>query len=104
MNNGLKQPKITLEEKRENILKIVEPLITKEPTKAVVDVPEVRTLIGKTTICWGCLSLTCRTRQLLSQRLMDKKLVNKFCPVRKDLLGDRNLSRNLKGKVEKDNY
>merc|ERR1712030_152587 len=41
---------------------------------------------------------------LLSQRLMEKKLVNKFCPVRRVLLGDRNLSRSLKGKVEKDNY
>merc|ERR1712074_517256 len=71
---------------------------------AVIDVPEVRTLIGKTTVCWGCLSSTCRTRQLLSQRILEKKLVNKFCPVKKVLLGDKNLSRSLKGKVEKDNY
>ena len=35
---------------------------------------------------------------------MEKRLVNRFCPVRKVLLGDRNLSRSLKGKVEKDNY
>ena len=35
---------------------------------------------------------------------MDKKLVNKWCLFRKILVGDRNLSRLLKGKVEKDNY
>ena len=46
--------------RRENILKIVEPLIAKEPTKAVVDVPEVKALIGTATVCWGCLSATCR--------------------------------------------
>merc|ERR1712074_290266 len=58
--------------RRENILKIVEPLIAKEPTKAVVDVQEVKALIGTATVCWGCLSSTCRTRQLLSQRLVNR--------------------------------
>ena len=79
-------------------------MMTTDPTKAVVDVQEVKTLIGETRICWGCLSLTCRTRQLLSQKILGKKLVNKYCPVKKVLLGDRNLTRSLKGKVEKDNY
>ena len=35
---------------------------------------------------------------------MDKRLVNRFCQARKILIGDRNLSRLLKGKVEKDTY
>ena len=54
--------------RRGNILKIVEPMMTTDPTKAVVDVPEVKILIGETRICWGCLSLVCRTRQLLLQK------------------------------------
>ena len=90
--------------RRGNILKIVEPLLASEPNKAVIDVQEVKTLVGEAKICWGCLSQVCRTRQLLSQKILGKKLVNKFCPVRKVLLGDKNLSRSLKGKVDKDNY
>ena len=90
--------------RRENILKIVEPMIPKEPMKAVMDIPEVITLVGEARICWGCLSLICRIRQMLSQRILGKKLVNRFCPVQKVLLGDRNLVRNLKGKVGKNNF
>ena len=30
--------------------------------------------------------------------------MNRFCPVKKVLLGDRNLVRNLKGKVDKNNF
>ena len=90
--------------RREKILKIVEPLMSSDPTKAVIDVQEVKNLIGEARICWGCLSQVCRTRQVLSQKLLGKKLVNKYCPVRRVLIGDRNLSRSLKGKVGKDNY
>ena len=35
---------------------------------------------------------------------MGKRLVNWYCPVRKLVLGDRNLTRSLKSKVLKDNY
>ena len=31
-------------------------------------------------------------------------MVNRFCPVQKVLLGDRNLVRNLKGRVSKNNF
>lgn len=87
--------------RRGNILKIVEPLMTTEPTKAVMDVQEVKTLVGEVRICWSCLSQTCRTRQLLSQRVLGKKLVNKYCPVKKVLLGDKICQDPSKGKWKK---
>ena len=90
--------------RREKILKIVEPLMSSDPTKAVIDIQEVKNLIGEAKLCWGCLSQVCRTRQMLSLRLLGRKLVNKYYPVRRVLVGDRNLSRSLKGKVIKDNY
>ena len=90
--------------RRGKILKIVEPLMTSDPRKPVIDVPEVKNLVGETRICWGCLSQTCRARQSLSQKLVGKKLVNKFCPLKRVLIGDKNLSRSLKGKVGKNNY
>ena len=69
--------------RREKILKIVEPMIPKEPTKAVIDIPEVKTLAGEARVCWGCLSLICRDRQMLSQKILGRKVVNRFCPVQK---------------------
>merc|ERR1712030_59852 len=53
--------------RRGKILEIVKPLITSDPAKPVVDVPEVKTIVGDTKICWGCLSQVCR------------KLVNCYC-------------------------
>ena len=79
-------------------------MIPKEPTKAVMDIPEVKALVGEARICWGCLSLICRDRQMLSKRLLGKKVVNRFCPVQRVTLGDKNLVRNLKGKVSKNNF
>lgn len=90
--------------RRGKILEIVKPLITSDPAKPVVDVPEVKTLVGDTKICWGCLSQVCRARQYVSQRFMGKKLVNRYCPVRKVVLGDRNIAHSLQSKVSKDNY
>ena len=81
--------------RRGKILEIVKPILTTDPAKPVVDVPEVKTLVGDAKICWGCLSQVCRQRQYVSQRFMGKKLVNRFCPVRKAVLGDRNLTRTL---------
>ena len=82
----------------------MKPIVTTDPAKPVVDIPEVNTLVGDAKICWGFLSQVCRQRQYVSQRFMGKKLVNRFCPVRKAVLGDKNLARSLQTKVLKDNY
>ena len=40
----------------------------------------------------------------MSQKIIGKKLVNRFCPIKKVLLGDTDLVRNLKGRVSKANF
>ena len=39
--------------RRGKILEIVKPILTTEPAKPVVDVPEVKNLVGDSKICWG---------------------------------------------------
>ena len=57
-------------------------LIGIEPTKVVMEIPEVKTAIGDAKVCWGCLSSTCLTRQNVSKKAMGKKFVNKHCMTR----------------------
>ena len=79
----------------------MKPLISTDPKKTVVEIPEVLKIIGDAKVCWGCASSTCLKRQILSRRLAKKKFVNKFCMTRKLLLGDKILLTSLETKVEK---
>ena len=79
--------------RREKIFKVVKPLIGSDPKKAVVDIEEVKTIIGDARVCWGCLSSTCLHRSNISVRLSGKKLINKYCATRKLLLGDSILTK-----------
>ena len=90
--------------RRSKILEIVKPLIGSDPSKVVMDIPEVKTVVGETRICWGCLSSTCLIRQNISGRMTGKKLVNRHCTTRRTVLGDKYLIISLQTKVGKDNY
>ena len=89
--------------RRSKIFEVVKPLIGTEPTKAVVDIEEVKAIIGETKVCWGCLSSTCLLRQNLSGKMTSKKLVNRHCTTRKTVLGDKYLTISFQTKVGKDN-
>ena len=69
----------------------------------MVDILEVQKIIGNAKVCWGCLSSTCLTRQLISGRMTKNKLLNRYCATRKVLLGDKILLTSLQSKVGKDN-
>ena len=88
--------------RRGKILEVVKPMIASYPTKAVVDIPEVKTIIGETRICWGCLSQVCMIRQNISRKIMGKRLVNRHCPSGRAVLGDKYLVISLQTKVGKD--
>ena len=90
-------------DRRSKIKAIVEPLIGTEPTKVVMEIPEVRTAIGDARVCWGCLSSTCLIRQNISAKVTGKKFVNRHCMTRRTVLGDRNLMTSLQAQVGKDN-
>ena len=82
--------------RRAKILEIVKPMVNSDPTKAVIDVAEVKTLVGEAKICWSCLSQTCLSRQIISRKyLKGKKLVNRFCTLRRMTLGDKSLEKSL---------
>ena len=88
---------------RNKILEVVKPLISTTNSKTVlIDIPEVKKVIGDAKVCWGCTSTTCLIRQNLSLRLTRKRFVNKLCMTRKLLIGDKVLITSLETKVEKD--
>merc|ERR1712080_755753 len=84
--------------RRKEILEAIESKIP------VFEMEEVKKIAGSTRLCWGCLSHICWSRQRMSLKIINKKLVNRHCPIRKILLGDPNLVRLLKGKVGKNNF
>ena len=77
---------------------------TADPKTVVVDIPDVKKIIGDVKVCWGCTSATCLLRQNLSFRLTKKKMINKFCMTRKLTMGDKKLLTTLGTKVEKNSY
>ena len=101
-----KETKVDIEDdnaRRSKILEAVKPLVgTADPKTVVVDIPEVKKIIGDAKVCWGCTSTTCLLRQNLSLRLTKKRLVNKLCMTRRLLIGDKVLVTSLETKVEKD--
>ena len=90
--------------RRSKIEAIVKPLIGTDNTKAMIDIPEVKTLIGDVRVCWVCLSSTCLLRQRISGKITGKKLVNRYYMTRKTVLGDKNLLTSLQSPVGKDNH
>merc|ERR1712105_3042 len=89
---------------KEEILKVVENMTTEDPKKPVIEIPEVQKVLGTTKVCWGCFSGICRTRQYIGQPILHKKAINRFCPNKKTLLGDKDLKRILKTKGWKNGY
>ena len=90
--------------RRDKILEVVEPLVGSVPKKVIVNIPEVKTIVGESKICQGCLSSTCLIRRIIAREITGKSLVNRHCRLRKVLLGDTHLLTLLQSKVEKDKY
>ena len=63
--------------RRAKILEVVKPLLGSDPNKAVVDIADVKTVVGESKICWGCLRSTCLTSQIISRKMTVKKLQSK---------------------------
>ena len=72
--------------RRSKIEAVVKPLIGTDNEKAVIDIPEVKTILEGIKVCCGCLSNIYLIRQRMSGKLTGKKLVNKFCMTRKTVL------------------
>jgi hypothetical protein len=81
--------------RKEEILKVVEPMIVKDSQQVVIEIPEVQKIIGKARVCWSCFSEICSTRRMLAMSHLKKKAVNKGCPNRKMTLGDTDLFPNF---------
>merc|ERR1712173_3664 len=63
-------------DRKEEILKVVEPMIVKDSTQIVVDIPEVKKVIGNAKVCWSCFSALCSSRRMLAMSTLKKKLPN----------------------------
>ena len=90
--------------RRKEILEAIEPKIGNEPSKPVIEMEEVKKIAGNIKLCWGCLSQICWNKQRMSLKIINKKLINRHCPMKKIMLGDPNLVKILKGKVGKNNF
>ena len=73
---------------RKEILEAIEPKIGSDPSKPVIEMEEVKKIVGVKRVCWGCISKICWDRQRMSVKVINKKLINRHCPIRKLLLGD----------------
>ena len=89
--------------RRLKIEEVVKPLVGgPDKSQVVIDLPAVKTILGNTAVCWGCLSELCLIRQRLSFKLTGRKMVNKFCLTRRTVLGDKNLLLSLHTPCSKD--
>ena len=71
--------------------------------KAIVDIPEVKTIIGESKICGGCLSSTCLIRQNLSIEIIGRRFIIRYCRFGKALLNIHSLKM-LQQKVERNSH
>ena len=62
--------------RKKKIEEVVKPMVGKSDGKiAIIDIPEVKDVIGTAYVCWGCLSEVCMQRQKISFKISGKKLV-----------------------------